>query len=57
MNPDNIHQICEVGNVGWFSYNDSLLKIRPYHKEKLTVLKKAFSIIKAKKVYFNEFKE
>lgn len=55
IDPRNINQICEVGNVGWFTYNDSLLKIRPYHREKLTVLKKAFSIIRAKKFYFSEF--
>jgi len=57
IDPENLQQICEVGNVGWFSYNESLMKIRPYHKEKLTVLKKAFSIIRAKKFYFGEFKE
>lgn len=57
IDPENLEQICEVGNVGWFSYNESLMKIRPYHKEKLTVLKKAFSIIRAKKFYFGEFKE
>lgn len=55
VDPDNIQQACEVGNVGWFSYTDSQLKIRPYHKEKLAVLKKAFSIIRAKKFYFSEF--
>lgn len=57
VDPNNIQQICEVGNVGWFTYTDSLLKIRPYHKEKLMVLKKAFSIIRAKKFYFSEFIE
>jgi 8-oxo-dGTP pyrophosphatase MutT (NUDIX family) len=55
IDPTNLQQVCEVGNVGWFTYSDSLMKIRPYHREKLTVLKKAFSIIRAKKFYFNEF--
>lgn len=49
VDPGNLQQVCEVGAVGWFTYNESLLKIRPYHREKLTVLKKAFSIIRAKK--------
>lgn len=55
VDPSNIQQVCEVGAVNWFTYNESLLKIRPYHREKLTVLKKAFSIIRAKKFYFDEY--
>ena len=57
VDPNDIQQVCEIGNTGFFSYNESLNKIRPYHQEKRGIVKKAFSIIRAKKFYFSEFKE
>lgn len=54
INPNNISQACEIGDIGWFRYNDAIKKIRPYHNEKICVLKRAFSMIRAKKVYFDE---
>jgi 8-oxo-dGTP pyrophosphatase MutT (NUDIX family) len=54
INENNISQKCEIGNIGWFSFQDALRKIRPYHKEKLLILKTAFSIVKSSKIYFRE---
>jgi len=50
----NKTQIVEIGNIGWFSFQDAIRKIRPYQKEKINVIKKAYSIIRAEKTYFKE---
>jgi 8-oxo-dGTP pyrophosphatase MutT (NUDIX family) len=54
INKNNKTQIAEIGNIGWFSLQEALKKIRTYHKEKINVLKKAYSIIRAEKTYFKE---
>jgi 8-oxo-dGTP pyrophosphatase MutT (NUDIX family) len=54
INKNNKTQIAEIGNIGWFSFQEALRKIRPYHKEKINILKKAYSIIRAEKTYFKE---
>jgi 8-oxo-dGTP pyrophosphatase MutT (NUDIX family) len=54
INRNNKTQIAEIGNIGWFSFQEALRKIRPYHKEKINILKKAYSIIRAEKTYFKE---
>jgi len=54
INKLNKTQIAEIGNIGWFSFQDALKKIRPYQREKINVLKKAYSIIRAEKTYFKE---
>ncbi len=54
INMQNKTQIAEIGNIGWFSLQEALKKIRLYHKEKINVLKKAYSIIRAEKTYFKE---
>ena len=54
INRNNKNQIAEIGNIGWFSFQEALRKIRPYHKEKINILKKAYSIIRAEKTYFKE---
>ena len=54
INKNNKTQIAEIGNIGWYSFQESLRKIRPYHKEKINILKKAYSIIRAEKTYFKE---
>lgn len=54
INKQNKTQIAEIGNIGWFSLQEALKKIRLYHKEKINVLKKAYSIIRAEKTYFKE---
>jgi 8-oxo-dGTP pyrophosphatase MutT (NUDIX family) len=54
INKQNKNQIAEIGAIGWFSFQDALRKIRPYQREKINVLKKAYSIIRAEKTYFKE---
>ncbi len=54
ISKSNKTQIVEIGNIGWFSFQDALRKIRPYQREKINVLKKAYSIIRAEKTYFKE---
>ena len=54
INKQNKTQIAEIGNIGWFSLQEALKKFRLYHKEKINVLKKAYSIIRAEKTYFKE---
>lgn len=54
INRNNKTQIAEIGNIGWFSFQEALRKLRPYHKEKINILKKAYSIIRAEKTYFKE---
>tara|TARA_B100001057_G_scaffold480090_1_gene552537 strand:- start:51 stop:854 length:804 start_codon:yes stop_codon:yes gene_type:complete len=44
---DNIHQITEIGNLDWFSFEEALQKIRPYNIEKKNVLKKLNKLLKA----------
>merc|ERR1711871_1500448 len=34
INQNNIHQIDEIGDIGWFTYDEAISKIRPYHSEK-----------------------
>lgn len=54
VDENNLSQKAEIGDIGWYSFQDALKKIRPYHKEKLMILKKAYSIVKASKIYFRE---
>lgn len=55
INKKNKTQMAEVGDIGWFTFSDAAKKIRPYQKNKLSVLEKSYSIIKAKSLYFNEY--
>jgi predicted NUDIX family NTP pyrophosphohydrolase len=54
VDKNNKSQIAEIGNIGWFSFQDALRKIRPYQKEKINILKKSYSIIRSEKTYFKE---
>ena len=54
INKANKTQVAEIGNIGWFSFQEAMRKIRPYHREKINILKKAYSIIRAEKTYFKE---
>lgn len=56
VDENNLSQKAEVGDIAWLTFQEALKKIRPYHKEKSTVLKKAYSIVKASKIYFKEHK-
>ena len=45
IDKDNFTQASEVSNIKWFTYEESLQKIRPYNQEKKLVLSDANSII------------
>ena len=55
INPDNFAQTTEIGAIGWFFYKDAMKKIRPYHREKINVVRKSFIMMRAKNKYFDEF--
>ena len=55
INPDNFAQTTEIGGIGWFVYKDAMKKIRPYHREKINVVRKSFIMMRAKNKYFDEF--
>ena len=55
INPDNFAQTTEIGGIGWFVYKDAMKKIRPYHREKINVIRKSFIMMRAKNKYFDEF--
>jgi 8-oxo-dGTP pyrophosphatase MutT (NUDIX family) len=42
----NHHMLREIGNIGWFSLNDALEKIRPDNVEKREVLLKVSSLLR-----------
>lgn len=42
----NHHMVREIGNIGWFSLNDALEKIRPDNIEKREVLLKVSSLLR-----------
>lgn len=42
----NRHMLREIGNIGWFSLNDALQKIRPDNIEKREVLLKVSSLLR-----------
>ena len=42
LNHKNIHQQVEIGDIGWFDYNQSKLLIRSYHYERIKILNESF---------------
>ena len=42
INFENIHQQVEIGDIGWFNYNQSKLLIRKYHYERIKILNESF---------------
>lgn len=44
----NLNQKSEISNIKWLTYNEAIKVIRPYHKEKLQLLKRLYNIIKYK---------
>ena len=45
LNNNNKDQFIEISNIKWSSLEDAIKIIRPYYKEKISVIKKAFYII------------
>lgn len=42
INKDNKNQNIEIGNIGWFNYDELLLKIRDYNHEKINMFKNLY---------------
>tara|TARA_B100000161_G_scaffold264128_1_gene236769 strand:- start:320 stop:1324 length:1005 start_codon:yes stop_codon:yes gene_type:complete len=42
MNYENINQQIEIGDIGWFDYNQSKSLIRKYHFERIKILNESF---------------
>lgn len=38
INKNNLKQCEEIGDIGWFTYNEALNLIRPYHKQRKKIL-------------------
>ena len=55
VDPSNYIQTAEIGNIGWFNYKEAISKLRPYHREKINVVRKTFIMMRAKNKYFKEF--
>jgi 8-oxo-dGTP pyrophosphatase MutT (NUDIX family) len=55
MNQNNLYQIREIGNIGWFSFSDAIKLIRPYHSDKRKVITRLHNyIIHFLLTYFNK---
>lgn len=54
LDPNNKSQVIEISKIQWCNLQNCLSLIRPYHQEKLNVVKKAFQILINKDKYFGE---
>lgn len=36
---------CEIGDIGWFTYNEAIYRIRPYHTEKKKILTRVYLFV------------
>lgn len=41
IDPNNKHQVGEIRKMGWYTYEEAMEMIRPYHEEKKKLLEKA----------------
>jgi 8-oxo-dGTP pyrophosphatase MutT (NUDIX family) len=39
---DNLHQVDEIGDISWLTYDEAVKKIRPYHSEKKKLLNEIY---------------
>lgn len=53
INNKNPHQMAEIGDIGWFDYDDCMKLIRPYNVEKKKVLNRVHTLIN--KSYIKNF--
>lgn len=51
---NNKNQINEIGDINWFTYNDSINKLRHYHLEKYNVLNNIHNKIKYLLFYYKK---
>lgn len=45
IDPTNIHQATEIGDIGFYTYNDVMNMIRPYHMERKKIVTQLFSYV------------
>ena len=45
LNPDNVQQMNEIGDIGVFTYQESVQLIRPYHVERKKLVTKVYMMI------------
>jgi 8-oxo-dGTP pyrophosphatase MutT (NUDIX family) len=45
INVENQYQSAEIGDIGWFTYEECINLIKPYHEEKKTVLTQANALL------------
>jgi 8-oxo-dGTP pyrophosphatase MutT (NUDIX family) len=46
-------QMSEIGDIGWYNYNESMLLLRDYHKEKKKIISIIFSFISGQILKYN----
>jgi 8-oxo-dGTP pyrophosphatase MutT (NUDIX family) len=54
IDPDNFIQTIEISDIMWGNFQMAFSMIRPYHKDKINIIKKALQILKSKDKYFTE---
>lgn len=54
-NNRNLNQNFEISDINWFSYNDALNKIRPYHYRKCQILTRLYLLLKNKSKSKNKY--
>lgn len=42
IDKDNIHQMTEIGDIGYYTYNEIMEMIRPYHVERKKIITKLY---------------
>lgn len=45
VSPENMSQCNEIGDIGWFTYDEALRLIRPYHTERKKILTELYMYI------------
>jgi len=53
MDKYNELQMSEIGDIGWYNYNESMLLLRDYHKEKKKIRSIIFSFISGQILKYN----
>jgi 8-oxo-dGTP pyrophosphatase MutT (NUDIX family) len=53
MDKYNELQMSEIGDIGWYNYNESMLLLREYHKEKKKIISIIFSFISGQILKYN----
>ncbi len=45
IHPDNIHQKREIGDIGWFTYEQVMMLLRTYHQDRRRIVMKIYAYI------------